>query len=122
MRMGIFVLLLASVVAAFGETKPPRIRFKIEPEYTKKALKAKLQGLVALSLVVNTEGNTRDIKVTRSLGMGLDEKAVEAVKKWVFFPATKDGVPFNCRANVDVSFKTSKDPPPVRVQVVPPEK
>jgi hypothetical protein len=52
-----------SVVVLFAETKPPEVRFKIEPEYTKQARKAKLQGLAVLSLVIDTRGNPKDISV-----------------------------------------------------------
>jgi TonB family protein len=60
---------------------------------------------VQLSIVVNTNGKATDIKVTKSLGMGLDEKAVEAIQKWVFKPGTNKGVPVNVRALVEVNFR-----------------
>jgi protein TonB len=75
-----------------------------------------VQGLVALSLTVDTQGNPQNIQVIRSLEKGLDEKAVEAVKKWVFFPGTKDGVPVPTKATIDVSFKLETNPP-VRVRI-----
>jgi protein TonB len=101
-------LILVSAATIFAQTQPPRIRFKVEPEYTRKALRKKLQGLIVVDLTVDTEGNPKDIHVVRSLGMGLDEKAVEAVKKWVFFPATKDGTPVDSPITVDVSFKLAE--------------
>jgi len=61
-----------------------------------------------LSLVVTPEGNTTDIKVTTSLGSGLDEKAIEAVRQWKFEPATKDGKPVAVKVAVEVSFHLYK--------------
>lgn len=103
--------LLASTVFMFAQIKPPEIRFDIQPEYTKAARKAKLQGFVTLSLIVDKQGNPREIHVIRPLGKGLDENAVEALKKWVFFPATKDGAPIDYKAQVDVTFKLKNTPP-----------
>jgi TonB family protein len=56
-------------------------------------------------LIVGADGIPRDIKVSRSLGMGLDEKAIEAVHKWRFQPATKHGVPVAVQINVVLDFK-----------------
>jgi TonB family protein len=128
----IFMMLVATAGIAFGQTdeggnpvveaervqftkeaqeaitmgaKVPHIRFKVDPEYTKEAFKAKLQGLVGLYLTIDTQGNPTNIHIDRSLGMGLDEKAVEAVKQWVFQPATnKDGVPIEWKAHIDIAF------------------
>jgi TonB family protein len=76
-----------------------------EPEYSEEARKVKQQGMVVLSLIVDAQGQARNIHVARSLGMGLDEKAIEAVKKWRFAPATKDGVPMATQVNVQVNFR-----------------
>ena len=76
-----------------------------DPEYSEEARKAKYQGTVVLWLIVGPDGQPRDIKVSRSLGMGLDQKAVEAVRKWKFEPAKKDGVPVAVQINVEVNFR-----------------
>jgi len=76
-----------------GNYVKPTALYRPFPDYTRKARKAKLEGVVALRFTVDTEGNTADIQVTKSLGTGLDEKAVNAVRKWKFKPATRDGVP-----------------------------
>jgi periplasmic protein TonB len=57
-----------------------------------------------LSLVVDESGKVVGIKVTKSLGMGLDEKAIEAVQKWKFQPGTKDGQPVPVRASAEITF------------------
>ena len=60
---------------------------KVEPSYSEEARKAKFQGTVVLSVTVGTDGRASHIQVQRSLGLGLDEKAIEAVKQWRFKPA-----------------------------------
>ena len=71
----------------------PRIISQIDPEFSEEARKAKFQGLCVLSIVVEADGTPSNIRVSSSLGMGLDEKAIEAVKKWKFQPSFKDGHP-----------------------------
>jgi TonB family protein len=61
-------------------------------------------GTVVLWLVVGPDGKPRDIRVARTLGLGLDEKAIEAVKTWIFEPAYKDGKPVAVQINVEVNF------------------
>jgi len=58
-----------------------------------------------LSLVVDPTGTVRQVRVAHSLGMGLDEKAMEAVQKWRFAPGMKDGRPVAVEVNVEVSFR-----------------
>ncbi|MGO9239510.1 MAG: energy transducer TonB [Bryobacteraceae bacterium] len=83
----------------------PIVIYKPEPEYSEVARKAKFQGTVMLSVVVGVDGKARDVRVVRSLGMGLDEKAIEAVQKWRWKPGFKDGKPVPVRANVEVNFR-----------------
>ncbi len=93
----------------FRRTSWPTVISRAEPEYPEEALRAKLAGKVRLAIVVNKEGLPQDIRVVRGLGLGLDEAAVEAVGKWRFNPATRDGEPIAVRATVLVMF-----PPPRR--------
>ena len=76
-----------------------------EPEYSEEARTAKWQGAVLLSLVVDENGVPQDIKVVKSLGLGLDQKAIEAVQKWRFKPGLKDGKPVPVSANIEVNFR-----------------
>ena len=89
---------------AMGITAPRAI-YDPEPEYSDEARRVKHQGVVVLALVVDPQGHARDIRVARSLGMGLDEKAIEAVRKWQFNPGTKDGVPVAVQVSVEVNFR-----------------
>lgn len=88
-----------------GGVSAPVPIMKVEPEYSEEARKAKYQGTVLLAIVVDEDGRTRNIRVVRSLGMGLDEKAIEAVSKWRFRPGYKDGKPVPVQANVEVNFR-----------------
>jgi TonB family protein len=83
----------------------PAIVSKVEPEYSEEARAAKYQGSVLLSVVVGPDGRADDLKVIRSLGMGLDEKAMEAVRKWQFRPGLNAGVPVKVRAQIEVNFR-----------------
>lgn len=83
---------------------PPRVIYKLEPEYSDEARQLKHQGIVTLSVVVGVDGRTKHIEVVHSLGMGLDEKAMEAVRIWRFQPGMKDGHPVPTQVTVDVDF------------------
>jgi TonB family protein len=82
----------------------PRVLYNPDPEYSDEARKAKHQGTVSMLAIIGPDGRPRNLKVERSLGMGLDEKAIEAVRKWRFEPATKDGHPVAVMINVQVDF------------------
>jgi TonB family protein len=88
-----------------GGVSPPSILYKVEPEYSEEARKAKFQGTVLLFVVVDEKGLPRDIKILRPLGLGLDQKAVEAVEKWKFSPGKKDGKPVAVQAQIEVNFR-----------------
>jgi len=88
---------------------PPVAVYKVEPEYSKQARKAKFQGTVVLSIVIDETGQPTNIKIVRPLGLGLDEKAIEAVKQWRFTPGMKDGKPVAVLAAVEVNFRLRKD-------------
>lgn len=88
-----------------GGVSAPRAIYKPDPEYSTEARQAKYQGTVILSLIVGQDGRPRAIKVARSLGMGLDEKAMEAVRQWRFEPAIKDGRPVPVMVNIEVAFR-----------------
>jgi periplasmic protein TonB len=87
-----------------GGVSPPRQIYSPEPEFSEEARKAKFQGTCTLALIVGIDGRPTDIRVVSSLGMGLDEKAIEAVKNWRFEPAMKDGHPVRVPIQVEVDF------------------
>ncbi len=88
-----------------GGVSAPKATFSPDPEYSEEARKAKYQGTCVLWLIVGPDGHPRDIRVSRTLGLGLDEKAIEAVKNWKFEPAMKDGKPVAVQINVEVDFR-----------------
>ena len=94
-----------SVFRVGGGVSAPKVTYQPDPEYSEEARKAKYQGVCVLSLIVGPDGKPRDVKVARSLGLGLDEKAIEAVNQWKFEPAQKDGKPVAVAINVEVTFR-----------------
>ena len=88
-----------------GGVSAPKVVYDPDPEYSEEARKAKYQGTVVLFLVVGPDGKPQQIRIQRSLGMGLDEKAIEAVRQWRFDPAKKDGQPVAVMINVEVNFR-----------------
>lgn len=87
-----------------GGVSAPRAIYAPEPEFSEEARKAKYQGVCTLGLIVDANGRPSNIRVLSSLGMGLDEKAIEAVKNWKFEPAMKDGHPVAVEIAVEVDF------------------
>lgn len=88
-----------------GGVTAPALLYKVEPEYSEEARKAKYQGTVVLYVEVDPNGRAVNPRVVRSLGLGLDEKAIEAVKKWKFRPGYKDGHPVTVAATIEVNFR-----------------
>ncbi len=93
------------VFRAGGGVTSPVLTFKVEPEYSEEARKAKYMGTVLLYVEVNERGLPQNPRVLRAVGMGLDEKAIEAVMKWKFQPGRKDGKPVTVAAQVEVNFR-----------------
>lgn len=88
-----------------GDVSEPRLIYQPEPDYSEEARKAKYQGECIVNLVVDATGKPTRIRVIRKLGMGLDEKAVEAVSHYKFKPAMKGGKPVAVELNVAVNFQ-----------------
>jgi protein TonB len=86
-----------------GVSKPIGI-YTPEPEFSEEARKAKFSGNVQVRLIVDAQGNPTHVTVSRGVGMGLDEKAVECVKTYKFKPAMKNGKPVAVEMWIDVSF------------------
>jgi TonB family protein len=77
----------------------------VEARFSDVARKAKYQGVCIVALIVDTQGNPQNVHVIRSLGMGLDENAVEAVKQYKFRPAMLDGeTPVPVAITVQIGF------------------
>ena len=85
--------------------REPRIDGRVEPEYTDEARIARHEGAVVLQVAIDREGRASRFRLLRSLGLGLDEKAVEAVRQWKFRPARKDGKRVAVLANLEILFR-----------------
>ncbi|HZI57756.1 MAG TPA: energy transducer TonB, partial [Verrucomicrobiae bacterium] len=82
----------------------PRAIYSPEPEFSEEARRSKYQGEVTLLAIIGADGLPRNLTVVRSLGMGLDEKALETVRTWRFEPARKNGQAVAVQMNIIVSF------------------
>jgi len=82
----------------------PTVIFRVEPQYSQEAREKRYQGTVILQITVNKDGNVSVNRVVRELGLGLDEKAIEALLQWKFRPAVRDGEPVATTLNVEVHF------------------
>jgi TonB family protein len=80
------------------------ILFRVEPEYSEEARKARYQGTVVLQAIVRRDGKVDVLQLVRSLGFGLDQNAIDALKKWRFRPAMKDGKAVDVTMNFEVTF------------------
>ena len=89
-----------------GRISAPVPIYQPEAEFSDEARRAKYQGVCLVSLIVDAQGNPQDVHVVRALGMGLDEKAVEAIRKYKFRPAMKDGkTPVPVIVTIEVDFR-----------------
>jgi TonB family protein len=112
MRLALFVLLMAAALQSRDwpeVASGPSVIHKADPDYTREALDAKLQGTVVLNVKVLEDGTASDIKVVRGLGKGLDEKAVECVRKWRFKPGTRWGKAVASYATIEIAFHLPRE-------------
>jgi TonB family protein len=89
-----------------GRVSAPVVLHSVDPEFSDEARRAKYQGICLISLIVDAQGNPQNVRIARALGMGLDEKAIEAVKQFKFKPAMKDGrTPVPVPMTIEVNFR-----------------
>ena len=88
-----------------GSVRPPTVIYQVDPEFSEEARKAKFSGNVQVALVVDERGLPSHVHVERGVGMGLDEKAVEAVRQYKFKPAMENGKPVPVEIYVEVNFQ-----------------
>ena len=128
-NMKAVALLLMAVAAATAQSyySEPQFEFRVagaqaptvikksNPEYTKQAQKAGINGTVLLYVEIGTDGRAHRIRVIKGLGFGLDVKAMDCVRQWRFRPGTKDGVPISTPATIELNFELADaSSPPVR--------
>lgn len=88
-----------------GGVSAPVLIYSVDPEFSDEARRAKYQGICVVSLIVDKQGNPQNIRVVRALGMGLDQKAEEAVRQYKFKPAYYKGHPVPVLIDVEVNFR-----------------
>ena len=84
---------------------PPKVLEKVEPSYTDEARAAKLSGTEVLYVEIGPDGIAHNIHVLQGLGLGLDENGVDAVGRWRFQPAAKDGQPVTVSATIEINWR-----------------
>jgi protein TonB len=94
-----------ALIALEDADSPPRITKIVKPSYPPFALQAHIGGIVVLRVLVSEQGTPLQIEVTRRVGAGLTEAAVEAVRRWVFEPARKDGLPVRTWMVIPIPFE-----------------
>ena len=87
-----------------GAFTAPKVIYQVDPEFSEEARRAKHYGTVILVVDVDASGHAVNVRVARSLGLGLDEKAVEAVSRWRFRPGMRSGKPVTVSATIEVNF------------------
>lgn len=92
------------VMSVGGGVSAPTVIHSVDPEFTPEARTANFQGSVTIQLIVDSQGNPQNIHVVRHLGMGLDEKAIEAVRQYRFKPAMYEGHPVAVQLVIEVEF------------------
>lgn len=95
----------AGVYRVGRDVKAPSPSYRPEPYYSEEARKARYQGTVVMYVEVDSTGHASHLRVVRSLGLGLDQKAMQSVSQWRFKPGTKDGNPVTVAATIEVNFR-----------------
>jgi periplasmic protein TonB len=88
-----------------GGVSQPVVLVQVDPEFSEEARKAKFMGVVTVELIIDTHGMPQNVQLVRGVGMGLDEKAIEAVKQYRFKPAMENGKPVPVKMDVEVNFQ-----------------
>jgi TonB family protein len=92
-----------------GDVTAPKAIYAPKPEFSEAARKASYGGTCVLSVIVDTDGLPRNIRVVRKLGMQLDEQAIQSLRQWKFEPAQKAGKPVASVIDVEFSFHLFRD-------------
>ena len=87
-----------------GDVSAPTVVYRVDPEYSEAARKARYEGTVVLQAVVRKDGRVDVLHLVRSLGYGLDQNAMDALKQWRFRPAMKGSTPVDATVNIEVRF------------------
>jgi periplasmic protein TonB len=92
------------IASSRGVFTAPKVLYQVDPEFSEEARLARHYGTVLLVVDVDPSGRAVNFRVAKSLGLGLDEKAIEAVSRWKFQPARRNGKPVTVPATIEVNF------------------
>lgn len=84
---------------------PPRVLHEVKGDYTEEARRRGVTGEVVMEVVVLRNGSVGDVRLLHGLGLGLDERAIAAVRQWRFSPAERQGIPVDVVVEVGMEFK-----------------
>ena len=99
------VRIIANAPENSGVETPPEVAAYTDPFYSRVARDKKIEGTVTVEAAVDEKGTVTVSRTVKSLGYGLDEKAIQAVQQWRFQPGMKDGKPVNVQLNIEVEFR-----------------
>jgi len=87
------------------EIAAPVAMRKIDPGYAPEARREKIEGQVKLHAIIRRDGRVERVEVLHSLDSRLDQRAVEALLRWEFQPALRQGLPVDLEAVIEIPFK-----------------
>jgi TonB family protein len=93
---------------ARGEFEMPRLTREVKPTYSKRAMDAKIQGVIQLEVVILASGAIGHVALKSLLDPDLEHAALEAIRKWLFAPARLNGAGVPTMAEVEMSFNLRK--------------
>ena len=112
MRAGALLLVVAAAAGAqpyfqypVAGIQPPVAMSKVQPEYTRQAKNAGIEGTVLVYAEIGKDGRAHRMRVLKGLGYGLDARAIDAVGQWRFRPGTKNGLRVATPATIEVKFR-----------------
>ena len=95
----------SGLMSVGGGVSAPQVIHSVDAEFTEEARQANFEGTASIQLIVDSQGYPQDVRVVRHLGMGLDQKAVDAVKQYRFRPAMYEGHPVAVQMRIEVDFR-----------------
>jgi TonB family protein len=85
--------------------EPPRLLREVRAQYSEEARRANLEGEVVTEIVIRRDGSVGDVRIVKGLGMGLNDRAIAAIRQWRFAPARMKGTPVDVIVEVAVEFR-----------------